>query len=126
MVLDSLNLEGVEYMTQADLKLLMIMVGKSGGRPKFGCPFCSASVPYQSEGELYSLHDLMDLHSQFIESGANPKTQKDFQNVVHPPLIVASPDQLILGTLALPELHLLLCTVDKLLSGIEDNVFPTK
>ena len=44
-----------------------------------------------------------------MESGANPKKQKDFQNVVNPPLLIATdPNQLILGIIAIPELHLLI------------------
>ena len=33
MILDCLKLEGVEGMTQADIKLLMILVGKAGLSP---------------------------------------------------------------------------------------------
>ena len=46
VILEKLNLEGMEYMMQADMKLLMILVGKSGGRPKYGCPFCDACYPF--------------------------------------------------------------------------------
>ena len=40
----------------------MILVGKSLGKPNFGCPFCSASTPYLTDGELYCLEDLLELH----------------------------------------------------------------
>ena len=126
LILDNLKLEGIEYMTQADLKLLMILVGKSGGRPKYGCPFCDASYPFMADGELYCLNDLLNHHKHFVDAGANHKRQQDFQNVVHPPLIIAANDQLILGVLAPPELHMLIGVTAKLISGIEDNVFPTK
>ena len=112
-------------MTQADMKLLMILVGKSGGRPKYGCPFCDACYPFEAEGELYCLNDLLELNSKFKESNAPLSRQKEFQNVVNSPLIIAEGDQLILGILVPPELHLLLGVTEKLLSGIENNVFPT-
>ena len=40
----------------------MILVGKSLGSPKFGCPFCSACTPYLEDGELYTLADLLELN----------------------------------------------------------------
>ena len=43
VILDKLQLEGIEYMTQADMKLLMILVGKSDGRPKYG-PFVRSAI----------------------------------------------------------------------------------
>ena len=42
--------------------LVMTLVGKSGGKPKHGCPFCSASTPYSEKGHLYTLGDLLELH----------------------------------------------------------------
>ena len=45
--------------------LVLILTGKSGGKPKFGCPFCSACTPYMQDGELYSLGDLLELHQVF-------------------------------------------------------------
>ena len=40
----------------------MIVCGKSLGKPTFGCPFCSASTPEFSDGELYTLGDLVELN----------------------------------------------------------------
>ena len=121
-----MKLSGIEYTTQADLKLLRILVGKSGGNAKFGCPFCSASFPYHKKSQLYCLNDLLELHNKYVESGANPKKQQDFQNCVKISLIAAESDQIILGLLAVPELHLLIGVVDKFMTGIENNVFDTK
>ena len=46
------------------LKMIVVMtlVGKSSGKPKHGCPFCSAATPYLERGHLYTLGDLLDLH----------------------------------------------------------------
>ena len=40
---------------------VLCLVGKSSSG-KFGCPFCSASSPYDEDGELYTLGTLLDLH----------------------------------------------------------------
>ena len=42
--------------------LVMILAGKSGGKPKFGCPYCSSSIPYTTDGALYTLGRLLELH----------------------------------------------------------------
>ena len=47
----------------------MILVGKLGGSPKLGCPFCSASTPYKTDGTLYTLQQLLDLHEVRIKYG---------------------------------------------------------
>ena len=64
-----------------------------------------------------------------------------YQNVVNPPLITGDLVKLVLGLLAIPELHLLigipiyikaipskkvLGVVDKLITGLENNLFLTK
>ena len=62
-ILNQLNVEALEFTMSADIKmrkwiyevflnslklivLVMILVGKSAGKPFHGCPFCSASTPY--------------------------------------------------------------------------------
>ena len=42
--------------------LVMILVGKASGKPKFGCPFCSAFTPFLERGDLYTLQDLIKLN----------------------------------------------------------------
>ena len=44
----------------------------------------------------------------YVKSGSNPKQQKKFQNVTNSPLIKADPNTLVLGIIAIPELHLLI------------------
>ena len=43
-ILEKLNVEGIEYMTQADMKLLMILVGKFAGRPSMGAHFVMPAI----------------------------------------------------------------------------------
>ena len=42
--------------------LVMILAGKSSGKPKYGCPFCSACTPYKTDGSLYTLANLLEHH----------------------------------------------------------------
>ena len=76
-ILAQLDIEALEFTVSGDVKirkylihkwvfqiysLVMILVGKSPGKPKFGCPMCSAFTPYTEDGTLYKLSDLLDLH----------------------------------------------------------------
>ena len=79
VIMDELRIEAIEFTMAADIKMckfllhvtnlflfylfsVIALVGKSQGKPKYGCPFCSAHTPYKEDGELYTLGDLMDLH----------------------------------------------------------------
>ena len=78
VILDQLNIEALEFTMTADIKmckfsynyynfviisfLVMILTGKSPGKPSHGCPFCSARTPYLENGDLYKLGDLISLH----------------------------------------------------------------
>ena len=125
-ILDQLNIEAIQFTVSADIKMLMIMVGKSSGSPKHGCPFCSACSPYLENGTLYTLADLLDFHQKFVNSGSNSKTQKNFDNVTNPPLITSPVETQIIEILCVPELHLLLGVVEKLLREFENRVFLNK
>ena len=55
--------------------LVMILSGKSSGKPKYGCPFCSAKTPYTSDGQLYTLAGLLSLYevkTLFFLNNENP------------------------------------------------------
>ena len=107
----------------------MICVGKSLGKPKYGCPMCSACDPYLTDGELYTLGDLFRLHQVFkdknkiqrlllfvqgfVEGGSDLKTQRQFQNVVNQPLLTGGLDKKVIEIICVPELHLLLGNISK-------------
>ena len=124
-MLSLLNIESIEFSASCDVKMLNILTGKSGGNPKYGCPFCNACSPYLENGVLYCLSDLLALNKAYVDSGSNKKKQKDFQNFTNTPLLTGDPEQLVLGLLAVPELHLLIGVTDKIMKGFEDSALPT-
>ena len=125
-ILSNLNLSAIEFATAADLKMYMLLTGKSFDKPKFGCPFCSACTPYLEDGELYYLKDLLELHKAYSEAGGIKRTQQKYQNVTNPPLLTADDSKLIIEVLCIPELHILIGVVDKLLKEFKKNVFPSE
>ena len=74
-----------------------------------------------------------------MDSKCKRKDQKRFQNVVNDPLITGDPDDLILGLVTLPELHIMIGmryqrqyifmffkigVLDKVLKELERHLFP--
>ena len=54
-MLNLLDMESLEDAT-GDLKIYNLLVGKSSGQPKFGCPYCDSGKPFNLEP--YNLLDL--------------------------------------------------------------------
>ena len=119
-LIHAMGMEGLEWGSTTDLKMALVLVGKSLGQPTYGCPFCDMSKPYLDESyKLTSLDDLQQLHQAYLEAGSNRRTQARYQNCVHPNLLAADPETLVLDLLNIPELHLLIGVVDKHLEGLE-------
>ena len=126
ILMEKLDFDSVPASITSDIKMLLLLIGKCGGNLTHGCVFCSAAKPLTEEGDLYRLSDLQTQHLKFQEAGADKKKQKDFQNVVNKPLLNLEPDDLILGPVVPPELHLMLGVTDKLRKILETTVFETE
>ena len=84
-ILEELDIGALEFTISADVKLcklkkrkkdkkdisVLILVGKSLGKPTFGCPFCSARIPFTEDGVLYTLADLLALHEVIVKTQRN-------------------------------------------------------
>ena len=86
--------------------------------------FCDLGQPYNCEEHysLYTIQDLFDGYQKFVDDGANGKKQKLFQNFINEPLLAGDPETLVLLLLMIPELHLLIGVVDKLLLELEKAI----
>ena len=120
VMLDALGMDGLEWGTTVDLKMALCLVGKSSGQLTFGCPFCDMAKPYEdTDYNLLTLGDLVQLHEGYVAAGSNKKKQADFQNCVNPNLLAGDPDTPVITMLYPPELHLIIGIVDKHLKGLE-------
>ena len=126
IMMEKLQFENFPATITSDIKMLLLLIGKSGGNLSHGCVFCDAAKPLDKEGTLYRLSDLHTWHMNYEEAGGDKKKQKDFQNIVNKPLLQMEPDDLILGAVAPPELHLMLGVGDKLKKILEKTVFETE
>ena len=122
-MLDKLDVEAIEFSVSADTKMLLLLCGKSLGKPKYNCPFCDATEPFDGDHSLYTIGDLFYWHEKYVEDGAKSKQQQHYQNVVNQPLITGPPEKLVLDLLNCPSLHILIGIVNKLIIEFEKNVF---
>ena len=125
-ILKLLEIEGLEFSYSSDIKMLYTLVGKScSGSMKHGCPFCNSPQPYTAEGVLYRLGELLRHHHNFLEAGAVKSKAMKYSNVINEPLLTGNPEALVLDLLNIPELHLLIGIVSKLMKELE-KCWPTK
>ena len=116
LIMKEMGMEGLEFLKSIDIKLVMILVGKSGGKPKFGCPFCSSAQPFKEQGILYTVARLVELHESFLAAGSPNDDQMKFENMINPPIITCRDmEKTVLDMVVPPELHLLIGSVDKLM-----------
>ena len=102
-ILEDLGIEAVEFLVCADIKMLLLLIGKPEGKPTHGCPFCDIATPYSSSHyTLYTVADLYTRHQKYLEDVIKYQRRKLYQNFVNSPLITGPPDKLVLDILNLP------------------------
>ena len=147
-ILEEIGIECLEFSVSADIKMLLLIIGKSSGNLTHGCPFCDMASPYDGEDYLlYTLGDLLRWHQKYHKAGKPHKKQSQFNNIINPPLLSGPLDRKIIELLNIPSLHLFLgnlklflnstiCSyysltiflgvVDKLLKELGKNLFPSR
>ena len=125
-ILSDLGIDAIDFGITADLKMMLILIGKPQGKPKFNCPFCNGTAPFSEPYDLYTLGDLYALHQAFVDTGSPYLRQSNYQNIVNIPLLTGDPERLVLDMLNPPSLHLLLGVVNKLIDTMEVSLFDNK
>ena len=74
-------------------------------------------------GTLRTFGSLTSHYEAYMAAGSNPKTMQTYKNVIRECLVKADPEQLVGDLLPLPELHLLIGTVNYLYKLLE-RVWP--
>ena len=118
-LLQKIDLSGLDVSFSVDLKLALYLVGKQSGGCKHPCIYCTGEDPWK-EGKLLTLGDLNKLLQDFIAAGEVTKDAMNHNNVVHENLLQPpfSDSTLLLDILNIPELHIFLGVIHKLLSYI--------
>ena len=126
MLLSELGLEGLNFGFSADLKLILMLCGKQNAASKYCCPFCSGCSPWTGECQSTTIGHLRECYqsfSQFSQSGGKIQNAKDYNNVIHKPLILGPDDAKVLSYVHFPELHVTLGIVGKLIKELEVKCF---
>ena len=118
-MLDELNLEGVEFGFSADLKIYLCITGKQVASCTHACVYCEGQSPWEEKSKDLTIGSLFDWHQKFLDSGANKKLAKNFQNVVNRPLLIGDDEDKTLEVLNPPQLHLMTGVLGKLIMEME-------
>ena len=105
-LLADLGIEAIDFGITADLKMVLILIGKPLGKPMFNCPFCNNKAPFSGLYDLYTLGDLYAWHQSYLDAGSPYHRQSDYQNIV---------SRLVLDMVNPAALYLLLGVISKLI-----------
>ena len=125
IILDRLAITHVEFGLSADIKMILLLLGKQCATCSHPCPFCDAATPWHEDGRLTTIGSLWQNYNDFMRRGdgggcGDEKRAKHYNNVVRAPLVRGPNEQLILGgTVFFPELHVLIGIVGKLCKEFE-------
>ena len=112
-----LNLPSVDepFRFTTDIKLLRIMLGLSGGKPTFGCPYCLAQKVGGDKGDyVKGLHRTLGFcklsNEKYVAAGSVKKDANKFYNCIKTPVDIMSgeDDTWTLAMYPPPILHIVL------------------
>ena len=110
-IFELLQLDQLNYVIAADLKLLNVLCGLSGHGGKYACIYCEGERGLEA-GRLRSLARIIECYDGFTSSGSDKRRMKEFANVVNVPLLKLENDDLMEAMIPPPELHLMMGAVN--------------
>ena len=119
LMLQELDLSGVDETLCADIKLILTFEGKQSASSKHNCYICKGVSPWIEEADLMTIGDLQTNYEEYIEAGAKKSDASNYLNIVNKPLVVGNPDELLMDKIGIPELHVLTGVSGKCLDQAE-------
>ena len=121
LILEELQLSKIPHTISADLKVDLNIVGKQQASCRNNCPFGTGAHPKYEECKLLTVGDLKDYLKKFRDSGGDIKEAMHYQNVINEMLLLnVDDDTLIIDCINIPELHILLGVVARVMKFLED------
>ena len=123
-LLHAIDLSGLPITFSCDLKLCLYLCGKTQGSCKRPCVFCVGAAPWNGDSSLLTIGALKKFFQDYLEDLAKEDGDHamDFNNCTKDNLLqfLSFPDDtLILDIINIPELHLLMGTVEKLMKHVQ-------
>ena len=127
LMLEELNLESIPNTISADLKLDANLVGKQQAACKNPCPWCDCNSDNfgkeaETQAKLLTVGDLKRMLKAFRDAGAKLEDAMLYGSVVNDIILKYPDDTLIMDVLNIPELHIILGLVSKILKFLEDII----
>ena len=118
-MLEELNLEGIEFGFSADLKIYLCLAGKQVASCTHSCVYCEGQAPWEETSTTLTVGSLFDWHQKFVDSGANKRSAKNYQNVVNKPLLIGEDATKTIEVLNPPQLHVMTGVTGKVITEME-------
>lgn len=121
LMMNIIQLNDVSFCISCDLKMANIICGIQSHSSKHPCCWCNIDSDNLSEcGTSRSFGSIKERFEAYVAAGSDTKSAKDFDNVIHPPLIKMDDSTLILDVIPPMELHLLLGIVNHLFKNLSE------
>ena len=118
LLLNSLNLEQVNFVLATDMKLANIVAGLQSHASKHPCVYCEGMAPWDTKASLRTLGRIKKCQQEYCSSGSKTQNAKKFFNCTNVPLLEGPDETTILDLLPSPELHLMLGTVNRIFDNL--------
>ena len=131
VICELLDIDKLNFVVAADLKLLNVLLGLSSHSGKYACYICEGEMSLES-GPLRTFSSLIQNSQAYIAAGSKPASMKKYKNCVNLPLLNLPEDQFVLDAVPPPELHLIMGAVNQKLEliceflatlGLEDHLW---
>ena len=110
-ILELLQVDDLDFVVAADLKLLNVLMGLSGHGGKYACIYCEGEKGLEA-GQMRTFSRLLECNKRYRDRGSKVKDMQNFFNVVNLPLLKMEQDQEVLEAVPPPELHMLMGAVN--------------
>ena len=125
LMLNELDLSGIDMTLCADIKLLLTFEGKQAASCTHNCTICDGKSPWLEKAKLMTVGDLKNYFKEFVAAGSKKIDAALFKNVVNDPLVAAPDETLLINLVGLPELHILTGICGKGMEVVEKRVKAT-
>ena len=108
--MELLELQELDFVGAADMKLLNVLLGLSSHSSKFACIYCEGEIGMES-GRLHTFGSCVKNNMDYVASGSKSSTMKRYFNCINMPLLRMDSDMEVMDALPPPKIHLMMGAV---------------
>ena len=107
-LLDLINTNNVRFIISCDLKVANLVCGIQSHSREKPCCWCDIVSEIISTKEISRTFGSLKKNHKFVAAGPKINKTKEFRNVAEASLVIAEDIEIILGSIAPTEIHLLI------------------